>query len=80
VLRKEWGFKGVTVSDYIGINELVTRHKLAATPKEGGLRAFKAGVDIETPDGLGYKTLAELVKEGKHRRRRSTLSCAASWN
>jgi len=63
VLRQEWGFKGVTVSDYFGINELVTRHKLAATPKEAALRAFKAGVDIETPDGLGYDTLAELVKE-----------------
>jgi beta-glucosidase len=63
VLREEWGFKGVTVSDYFGINELVTRHKLAATPKEAAWRALKAGVDIETPDGLGYKTLAELVKE-----------------
>jgi beta-glucosidase len=63
ILREEWGFKGVTVSDYFGINELVTRHKLAATPKEAAYRAFKAGVDIETPDGLGYKTLGELVKE-----------------
>jgi beta-glucosidase len=63
VLREEWGFKGLTVSDYFGINELITRHKLAATPKEAAYRAFKAGVDVETPDGLGYKTLAELVKE-----------------
>jgi beta-glucosidase len=63
VLREEWGFKGLTVSDYFGINELVTRHKLAATPKEAAYRAFKAGVDVETPDGLGYKTLGELVKE-----------------
>ncbi|MGV7206568.1 glycoside hydrolase family 3 N-terminal domain-containing protein [Oxalobacteraceae bacterium A2-2] len=63
VLREEWGFKGVTVSDYFGINELVTRHKLAATPKEAAYYAFRAGVDIETPDGLGYQTLAELVRE-----------------
>jgi beta-glucosidase len=63
VLREEWGFKGLTVSDYFGINELITRHKLAATPKEAAYRALKAGVDIETPDGLAYKTLAELVKE-----------------
>ena len=65
VLREEWGFKGVTVSDYFGINELITRHKLAATPKEAALYAFHAGVDIETPDGLGYQTLAELVREKK---------------
>jgi beta-glucosidase len=63
VLREEWGFKGITVSDYFGINELITRHKLAATPKEAALRAIKAGVDVETPDGLAYKTLGELVKE-----------------
>jgi beta-glucosidase len=65
VLRKEWGFKGVTVSDYMAVNELVTRHHLAATPKEAALRAVKAGVDIETPDPLGYLALAELVREGK---------------
>ncbi|QJE02073.1 beta-glucosidase [Massilia forsythiae] len=65
VLRKEWGFKGVTVSDYMAVNELITRHHLAATPKEAALRAVKAGVDIETPDPLGYLTLAELVKENK---------------
>jgi beta-glucosidase len=65
VLRDEWGFKGVTVSDYMAVNELVTRHHLAATPKEAALRAIKAGVDIETPDPLGYLTLAELVRENK---------------
>lgn len=63
VLREEWGFQGVTVSDYFGINELVTRHKLAADPKEAGYYAIKAGVDIETPDPLGYLSLAALVKE-----------------
>jgi len=65
VLRKEWGFKGVTVSDYMAVNELITRHSLAATPKEAALRAVKAGVDIETPDPLGYLTLSELVRENK---------------
>ncbi|MCC2973914.1 glycoside hydrolase family 3 N-terminal domain-containing protein [Massilia sp. IC2-476] len=63
VLRKEWGFKGATVSDYMAVNELITRHSLAATPKEAALRAIKAGVDVETPDPLGYLTLAELVRE-----------------
>lgn len=65
VLRKEWGFKGVTVSDYMAVNELITRHSLVANPKEAALRAVKAGVDIETPDPLGYLTLAELVREKK---------------
>jgi beta-glucosidase len=63
VTREEWGFKGLMVSDYFGIKELITRHKLAANAKEAALRAVKAGVDIETPDGFGYKELAALVKE-----------------
>lgn len=65
VLRKEWGFKGVTVSDYMAVNELITRHSLVAAPKEAALRAIKAGVDIETPDPLGYLSIAELVRENK---------------
>src|SRR5437868_14212583 len=46
VLREEWGFKGVTVSDYFAINELVARHKLVADPKEAALLAIRVGVDI----------------------------------
>ena len=65
ILREEWGFKGVTVSDYFGIKELITRHSLADNPKDAAYRAIKAGVDIETPDGFGYKFLPELVKEKK---------------
>jgi beta-glucosidase len=65
VLRKEWGFQGLTVSDYMAVDELITRHRLVATPKEAALRALKAGVDVETPDPKGYVTLAELVREGK---------------
>lgn len=55
----------MTVSDYMAVDELITRHHLAATPKEAALRAIKAGVDIETPDPKGYVTLAALVREGK---------------
>ncbi|RZA32889.1 MAG: beta-glucosidase, partial [Lysobacteraceae bacterium] len=65
VLRKEWGFKGATVSDYMAVNELSSRHSLVATPKEAALRAVKAGVDVETPDPLAFLTLAELVRENK---------------
>jgi beta-glucosidase len=65
VLREEWGFKGVTVSDYFGIKELITRHSLADNEKDAAYRAIKAGVDIETPDIFGYKTLPQLVKDGR---------------
>jgi beta-glucosidase len=67
VLRKEWGFDGVTVSDYMAVAELISRHKLAATPKEAGAYAMRAGVDIETPDPVGYTfaNMSELVRENK---------------
>jgi beta-glucosidase len=65
ILRDEWGFKGVTVSDYFAINEMITRHKLVPNVTEAAYRAFKAGVDIETPDNQAYGQLIELVKAGR---------------
>ncbi|CAL4867125.1 Beta-xylosidase [Asticcacaulis sp. MM231] len=65
ILRDEWGFKGVTVSDYFAINEMISRHKLVPNVTEAAYRAFKAGVDIETPDNQTYGQLIELVKAGR---------------
>ena len=65
ILRDEWGFKGVTVSDYFAIREMVSRHRLAPDVTEAAWRAFTAGVDIETPDSDGYATLVDLVKAGR---------------
>lgn len=65
VLRGEWGFKGVTVSDYGGISALVVRQKLAADAGEGALRALDAGVDIETASARIYPELVGLVKRGR---------------
>ena len=65
ILRGEWGFKGVTVSDYFAINELITRHHLVPDLTEAAFRAIKAGVDIETPDSAAYPHLIDLVKAGR---------------
>ena len=62
ILRNEWGFKGITVSDYFAVSELVTRHHLAIDNTEAAYRAITAGVDVETPDAAGYLTLAAMVK------------------
>ena len=63
VLRDEWRFDGVTISDYSAIEDLVTRHKVAKDMKEAAVLAMNAGVDIDTPDSVGYAFLAELVRE-----------------
>ncbi|MES3023529.1 MAG: glycoside hydrolase family 3 N-terminal domain-containing protein [Pseudomonadota bacterium] len=62
VMRGEWGFKGVAVSDYWGISEMVSRHKLVPDITEASLRAIRAGVDVETPDETSYHTLVALVR------------------
>lgn len=65
VLRDEWGFNGLVVSDYFGINELMTRHNVAADAATAAKRALEAGVDMELPHNQCNHTLVQLVKEGK---------------
>src|SRR6202008_1013774 len=65
VLRGEWGFKGAVVSDYFAIRELVTRHKMYGNSRDAGARALDSGVDVEPPDGEGFKDLVGLVREGR---------------
>jgi beta-glucosidase len=65
ILRKEWGFKGLVVSDYNGINNIQNLHKVTPSLDEAGLLAFKAGVDLETPDPGGFKNLKQMVTNGK---------------
>jgi beta-glucosidase len=65
VLRKEWGFKGMIVSDYGAVQELETLHKVAKNAEETAIWAINAGVDTETPNAYGFKTIVDLVKKGK---------------
>ncbi|HEY0014140.1 MAG TPA: glycoside hydrolase family 3 N-terminal domain-containing protein [Allosphingosinicella sp.] len=65
VLRREWGFDGAVVSDYFAIRELITRHRMTASPEEAAIRALEAGVDAELPDGDAYSHLPALVRSGR---------------
>jgi beta-glucosidase len=65
ILRKEWGFKGLVVSDYFAIKDVQTLHKVTPLIDEAGLLAFKAGVDMETPDPDGFVNIKKMVNEGK---------------
>ena len=64
VLRGEWKFDGTIVSDWSAIQDLVTRHHLAADKAEAARLALAATVDIELPDIETYQTLVEQVKSG----------------
>ena len=65
ILRKEWGFKGIIVSDYEGVQQLEVLHHVTENAEQTALRAFSAGVDVETPDPYGFTSLVNLVKSGK---------------
>ncbi len=65
VLREEWGFEGVVVSDYGSIGGIFDLHRTAATKKEAAKQAIEAGMDIELPNIYIYgEPLLEAVKEG----------------
>jgi len=65
VLREEWGFDGLVVSDYYGIPQLVSLHRVANDKSEAARLAIGAGVDAEVPDPDCYQTLVQLVRDGQ---------------
>jgi beta-glucosidase len=65
ILRHEWGFDGVIVSDYFGITDLVTLHHVVATNEEAGKMALEAGVEIELPFEAAYPSLVDQVHQGR---------------
>ncbi|KQN03677.1 glycoside hydrolase family 3 N-terminal domain-containing protein [Sphingomonas sp. Leaf25] len=64
VLRKEWGFGGLVVSDYTGDEELIA-HGFAADAREATKLAFMAGVDMSMQSGFYLKHLPDLVAKGE---------------
>lgn len=63
ILRGEWGFKGVVISDYTADQELVA-HGFAADDRDAARLAILAGVDMSMQSGLYNRYLPELVSSG----------------
>lgn len=65
ILRGEWGFDGIVVSDYFSIEMLYTEHKIVKNRKMAGIKALEAGLDIELPETECYgERLIKAVREG----------------
>lgn len=64
ILRAEWGFRGLVVSDYTSEEELIL-HGYAADGPDAVIKALTAGCDISMQSGLYYKHIPELVRAGK---------------
>ncbi|HEX4695621.1 glycoside hydrolase family 3 N-terminal domain-containing protein [Sphingomonas sp.] len=64
ILRGEWGFKGLVVSDYTSEEELIL-HGYAADGPDAVVKALTAGCDISMQSRLYWKHLPDLVKSGR---------------
>lgn len=65
VLRKEWGFTGITASDYLAVTQLAILQHVAADVPAAGALALSSGVDMELPFPAAYPGLTAAVKAGK---------------
>lgn len=64
ILRKEFGFQGVLISDWASVGEMIS-HGIAADLKQAAGLALKAGVDIEMMTGGYLNHLHDLIEEGE---------------
>ncbi|PKQ25404.1 MAG: glycosyl hydrolase [Actinobacteria bacterium HGW-Actinobacteria-4] len=66
VLRDQWGFDGVVVSDYFGVAFLHVLHEVARDHSDAAAQALTAGIDIELPTGDAYTApLTQAIKDGR---------------
>lgn len=65
ILRDEWGFKYVVVSDCGAITDFFNTHKVSSTPVHAASKAVLAGTDVECVwENYPYKSLPEGVEKG----------------
>ena len=66
ILRGEWGFEGIVVSDYDTLPRLVDYHRAAASKTEAAKLALEAGLDVELSRIDVYGTpLLEAIEAGR---------------
>ena len=64
VLRGEWNYDGMVVTDWASATEMIA-HGFCKDAKEAAWKAVNAGVDMEMVSGSFLGNLEALVKEGK---------------
>lgn len=74
VLRKEWGFDGVIITDYAAVKELIY-HGVADNDREAAALAVNATVDIDMKTACYAHQLEPLVREGRIREEQINAAC-----
>ncbi len=65
ILREEWGFEGIVVSDYAGIELLLRSHQVVSDLSGAAVLALEAGVDSDLPSTRSYgQPLADALAAG----------------
>ncbi|MCG6925088.1 MAG: glycoside hydrolase family 3 C-terminal domain-containing protein [Acidobacteria bacterium] len=65
VLKEEWGFRGVLVTDWDNVGRLVHEQKVAATYTDAAIMAVRAGNDIMMTTPQFYEGAIEAVRSGR---------------
>jgi len=64
LLRDDWGFRGLNISDHGAIDELL-RHGVAPDGRTAARLAIEAGIDLSMHDSLYLQELPGLVESGE---------------
>ena len=64
ILRDEWGFKYLVVSDCGAVSDFYTSHKSSSDAVHGSAKAVLAGTDVECGYRYAYRSVPEAVRRG----------------
>jgi len=64
ILRDEWGFEYLVVSDCGAVSDFYSSHKSSSSPVTASAKATIAGTDVECGYGYAYRSIPEAVKRG----------------
>ena len=64
ILRDEWGFQYLVVSDCGAVSDFYENHKSSSDAVHGTAKAVLAGTDVECGFSYPYKTIPEAVHRG----------------
>ena len=64
ILRDEWGFQYLVVSDCGAVSDFYENHKSSSDAVHGTAKAVWAGTDVECGFNYAYKSLPEAVRKG----------------
>lgn len=76
IMRNEYGFKGFVVSDWMDMEAISTRHRIAETATDAFFLSVDAGVDMHMHGPVFSDAILTLIKEGKLTEERVNKACS----